>query len=197
MKFLFSGCSYCAGAELKKPETSRYSRIVSEHFKAKEINVAKNGHSNHAIIYDAYDALQKEKDITHVFLGITHMERFMIPGRKNFMQLNPMAINSGVFDMLLRMIYSSAKDEVRWFEYYRVMFDMFEFYCVSNNIKTIYSSVSQKNIKLLEKFNTIPISFNSVRDKHPMGVKRHPLEDAHKEFGNLMCNFVENKFALQ
>jgi hypothetical protein len=49
MQIFFNGCSYTWGDELDNRLKERYSRIVSTHFNAREINIARNGVSNDRI----------------------------------------------------------------------------------------------------------------------------------------------------
>ena len=49
MKILISGCSNTWGAELDNPLGERYSRLVSDHFNADEINVSDCGASVHMV----------------------------------------------------------------------------------------------------------------------------------------------------
>ena len=41
MKIYFDGCSHTWGADLEDNENSRYSKLVCDHFKAEEYNIAK------------------------------------------------------------------------------------------------------------------------------------------------------------
>lgn len=50
MRILFSGDSFTWGYELENNTEERFSRLVSQHFDAEEINVSKCGNSNDAIL---------------------------------------------------------------------------------------------------------------------------------------------------
>ena len=49
MRLLFLGCSWTAGAELKKSEKSRFSTIIGNQLDAEVVNMSFNGSSNHMI----------------------------------------------------------------------------------------------------------------------------------------------------
>ena len=50
MKILYNGCSITWGDELTDRENQRYSRLVSNHYNAEEVNLASNGISNDRIV---------------------------------------------------------------------------------------------------------------------------------------------------
>ena len=57
MKILFSGDSFTYGDELSNREKDRFSRLVSEHYSAEEINRAECGSSNDKIVRDVFEYL--------------------------------------------------------------------------------------------------------------------------------------------
>ena len=54
MKIYFDGCSWTQGAELKDIN-KRYSKIISNHYKAEEYNIAENGGCNRRIVRNILD----------------------------------------------------------------------------------------------------------------------------------------------
>ena len=79
MRFLFSGCSYTAGDELLNQNDSRFSKLICDHFKAEEINLARNGYGNDNIILNTVEFLEKDKDIDFVLIQISGLSRITIP----------------------------------------------------------------------------------------------------------------------
>ena len=59
MKILFTGCSITWGDELTDRENTRYSRLVSNHYGAEEVNIAWNGISNDRIVRESITYLDK------------------------------------------------------------------------------------------------------------------------------------------
>ena len=59
MKILFNGCSITWGDELTDRENQRYSRLVSNHYNAEEVNLASNGISNDRIVRESIAYLDK------------------------------------------------------------------------------------------------------------------------------------------
>ena len=58
VKFLFSGCSYTWGDELPNYLCERYSKIVSDHYQEKSINISECGISNDTIVRRTIDWLE-------------------------------------------------------------------------------------------------------------------------------------------
>ena len=54
MKIYFDGCSWANGAELKNID-NRYSKIISNYYKAEEYNIAENGGCNRRIVRNILD----------------------------------------------------------------------------------------------------------------------------------------------
>ena len=50
MKIYFDGCSWTYGSELSDPEKTRWTKIVSDHYDAKEYNISKSGGCNRRIV---------------------------------------------------------------------------------------------------------------------------------------------------
>ena len=185
MKILFAGCSYCGGAELQNIEESRYSRIVSNAYNATEINIGRGGASNQNILYATYDALQRDKTITHVHLNMTYVERFMLPGVSGYINVNPNTTQKNILmQSLIKLIYKNSKLTVQWFNYIRPLFELLLFYCESKGIQCIVSCIAEKDLSFFSKYNCIDVAFDTIRDKYPVGEGGHPLEDAHREFAN-------------
>ena len=59
MKILYNGCSITWGDELTDRENQRYSRLVSNHYNAEEVNLASNGISNDRIVRESITYLDK------------------------------------------------------------------------------------------------------------------------------------------
>jgi len=59
MKILYNGCSITWGDELTDRENQRYSRLVSNHYNAEEVNLASNGISNDRIVRESIAYLDK------------------------------------------------------------------------------------------------------------------------------------------
>ena len=206
MKFLFAGCSFCYGSELTDREDNRYSRLISNHFNAEELNIGKRSSSNHNIIYDAYDVCKMNNDITHAFINLTHIVRFMIPGTQGFININPNYgakrtkgnANSKVSMMsrLIKLVYESAHSSVNWYDYYIPMFEMFEYYCKSKGIKTYYSfnkELDKDAFMERTNFCCFPNSFEEYKKIYGHCPLEHPNEKCHKEFAESYCKFIETK----
>ena len=70
MKIYFDGCSFTWGDELEDNYTSRYSRLLCNHFGAEEYNIAKRGGSNRRIVRNIL-----EHDISQYDLFIIQMTK--------------------------------------------------------------------------------------------------------------------------
>ncbi len=57
MKILFCGDSFTFGDELENNERDRFSKLVSDHFNAEEINLSTNGASNDKIVRNVFEYL--------------------------------------------------------------------------------------------------------------------------------------------
>ena len=75
LDFYFCGCSFTLGHELKDLEETRYSKLVSDHFNANEINEARGGGSNQRIVRKFIEAVAREK-IDYVFIMWSSLDRF-------------------------------------------------------------------------------------------------------------------------
>jgi hypothetical protein len=73
--FYWGGCSFTYGGELKKPLETRFSKLVSDNFQAKELNYAQPGGSNHLIVRRFVDNISKQ-DFDFVFIMWTSVDRF-------------------------------------------------------------------------------------------------------------------------
>ena len=70
MKIYFDGCSFTWGDELEDNYTSRYSRLLCNHFGAEEYNIAKRGGSNRRIVRNIL-----EHDVSQYDLFIIQMTK--------------------------------------------------------------------------------------------------------------------------
>ena len=75
MKILFSGDSFTYGDELENHERDRYSKLVSDHFHAEEINLATNGASNDKIVRNVFEYLSLW-DVDAVVIQFSVLSRF-------------------------------------------------------------------------------------------------------------------------
>lgn len=93
MKIYFDGCSWTRGGELSQEErtTSRWSKLVADHFGAEEKNFSLSGGSNERIIRNMMD----KKNIEEYDLAVIAMT---FPGRTEYYSgrpLEPKVIPSG------------------------------------------------------------------------------------------------------
>ena len=58
VKFLFSGCSYTWGDELENYLVERYSKLVSDHYQERSINISECGISNDTIVRRTIEFLE-------------------------------------------------------------------------------------------------------------------------------------------
>ena len=75
MKILFSGDSFTYGDELSNREKDRFSRLVSDHFHAEEINLGTNGSSNDKIVRNVFEHLSLW-DVDAVVIQFSEIKRF-------------------------------------------------------------------------------------------------------------------------
>ena len=75
MKILFSGDSFTYGDELENHERDRYSKLVSDHFHAEEINLATNGASNDKIVRNVFEHLSLW-DVDAIVIQFSVLSRF-------------------------------------------------------------------------------------------------------------------------
>jgi len=101
MKILFNGCSWTYGGELNDELRieKRYSRLVSHHFGAEEVNIANNGISNEKIIRHLLNPKEPKTDYDLIVIQMTYPARTeyhtgipFLPNRKNksgWIQISP------------------------------------------------------------------------------------------------------------
>ena len=75
MKILFSGDSFTYGDELENHKKDRYSKLVSDHFHAEEINLATNGASNDKIVRNVFEHLSLW-DVDAIVIQFSVLSRF-------------------------------------------------------------------------------------------------------------------------
>ena len=104
MKILFSGDSFTYGDELSNREKDRFSRLVSEHYSAEEINVAENGSSNDKIVRKVFEYLNLfDADAVVIqFSVLSRYELFKInledqKGNGDFVSICPSDTGNGEF----------------------------------------------------------------------------------------------------
>ena len=87
MKIYFDGCSNTYGAELAKPECSRYSKIVSEHFGAEEHNVSRRGSSDKRMMRNLLETDLEPYDYIIVQLTCKNRTEFYDDNRRQWIQI--------------------------------------------------------------------------------------------------------------
>ena len=75
MKILFSGDSFTYGDELENHKNDRFSKLVSDHFHAEEINLGTNGASNDKIVRNVFEHLSLW-DVDAVVIQFSVLARF-------------------------------------------------------------------------------------------------------------------------
>ena len=179
MSILFSGCSHTFGADLKDPESQRYSTLVGEKLGKEVVNVAIEGASNDHITRRTLERL--DESIEFVFVQFTSQDRieFWKMQRRGWANLMP-----GMYRNSKSRYHDLAK---HWFGH---------FSCPEHSSSNLW-----KNIYLLETTLTVPHYFfiinrgedcNNIyksksswknilseRDLLGISLRRHPTAEEH------------------
>lgn len=197
---LFSGCSYVEGAELENRYEERFSRLVSDHFGLKELNVSRGGGSNKRVVRTIIDSLNK--DVTAVVIGWTNPYRSEI-----FLAGKWRVINVGSiprFDKTISTYYSQVNfgsvglaDHFRYVKQIQTLCEYGNIPCVMFNSLPIGNKHGEDippeethGIDLSEKFWLLdPLDpFQTFRylsegNQHENG---HPRKESHRKLADLI-----------
>jgi hypothetical protein len=198
MRFLFCGCSYTVGDELLNQKNSRFSKLICDHFKAKEINLARNGYGNDNIVMSAVEFLEKDKDIDFVLIQISGISRITIPNsnksdidRKPYMVLNPMDGTKTSPALIAKLLINGTNitHNHLWYRLNRYKIILLESYLKSLGVPYLFC-VMHKDIDYFRNDKELPKSFTDNliskslveigrENNFSFGKNNHPLEEAH------------------
>jgi len=207
---LFNGCSFVLGAELPNLEQDRFSRLVSDHFGLKELNVSKGGGSNQRIVRTTFEHFNE--NVKAVVIGWTHASRMEVFFSK-WQSVNSQNINSiptAIRDYYLD-IHSGQQSLAAYYSYILQIQKL----CKISNIPLImFNSINigyglqelSPETETLQYIQQIDFSENiwlfdpidgletfdsfSFNDKFEGG---HPREDSHRRISKLIIDKLSNK----
>ena len=198
MRFLFSGCSYTFGDELLNPINSRFSKLICDHFKAEEINLAKNAYANDNIVMSAVEFLEKDKNIDFVLIQISGIYRITVPNldkskidRKPYIFLNPLDGRKTSQALIARLLINGINTEQNhlWYKLSRYKIVLLDNYLRGLNIPYLFCAM-QNEINYFKDDKELPKSFTdnfiseslfeiARENNFSFGKNGHPLEEAH------------------
>lgn len=215
MRFLFSGCSYTAGAELLNQKDSRFSKLICDHFKAEEINLARNGYGNDNIILNTVEFLEKDKNIDFVLIQISGLLRICIPNNNQkyvdqipYIVLNPANrtdLKKSTQTIIAQLLVgTNNKNNILWYKLNRYKIVLLDNYLKELNIPYLFCCMNKdinyfKDDKELPKSfsdNLLPKSLNEIGQENNFlfGENYHPLEEAHKYYAkNIFIPEIEKR----
>ncbi len=207
LKFYFDGDSFTYGGGLKKkygadPRKVRWSKTVSDHFGAEEVNIAKSGASNDRVLRHLFnDNFDSIKDYDFIFIQLT------FPIRNEFWSdkfnrwfsysLIKDFIKSGEMDKYEKHF---GPEYSAWFDYYASRICTMK-HGMSRELVAYNSIVSY--LKLLDKpflilglshYDHIDYDFNLCREKYDRIPKDgHPSVHGHNQIAERIIHKVKDK----
>lgn len=176
--FYFNGCSFTYGEELKDPGSSRFSRLVSDHFNETEINEALCGGSNWRIARKFTEHVHTNRP-KFVFIMWTDVNRFEITTRGNLEHILPPGETSlPIYTYYLSKNHSSRPkefplnqcldfydsifiDEMQYFNWFSQILQI-QTYCKSNQIPYVMTRAFNRQIHY--QYNVYPKAGKKMKE---------------------------------
>ena len=177
MKFYFDGCSNTWGAELAKPELSRYSKLVSDFFCAEEHNIARRGGSDKRVLRNLLETDLSQYDYVIVQLTCKNRTEFWKEEKQIWQQVRKPPRKESKIDRknwwhyYFSNIYTEKLGDMNQLMYYHAMKN------VLKDKKHLIIGISG-----LGHILRAPVDINFT--DHRIAPGGHPNEEGHKQIAN-------------
>jgi hypothetical protein len=206
MKILFTGDSWTYGSELggkngiENRLKNRFSKLVCNHFKADETNIAAPGQSNYAIINNAISEIDNNL-YNFCVIQLTYFGRIVLPINNRLETFTYWKRNTDIISIVIRKLFTTnTLGDSIYFKYYYPNIVLFNQYCVSKNVVPIFIFTKTRDIDNFKKELKHDIDFVGVSlDKICLdngvlfGPKLHPLEDGHRVISDMIIKEIEKR----
>ena len=200
MKFYFDGCSYTYGSELKNPEQTRFSKLLSDKYDAVEINRASHGSSNKGILR----RVLLEADISQYDLVVVNLTA---PSRTEYWDVNRgwRKVNVSKF------IGKVENEHTQFWRYYltniyteeegntneRIAYESIKNLCKVHNVPLIITTIRTQKMKELHRlghtvYSSLEFDLNLGDSKYPRYERFHPTEEGHQMIASDLAKIYES-----
>lgn len=222
-EYLFAnGCSFVYGENAgqylgvgrKNDQHLRFSKLLSDKLNVEEINLGKNGESNHYIVRTTFDWVEENKDKvknTVFTIGITEPLRleFWLDSIQNYQAASmrwvssvinnpgnhtPHQLTNSISEMIPRLFGTNTVDPQKGLEWYEMYLRYFYTYEQEEKVTERLYKLLNSHIKsyggTLILFNSI---YDSIKDKAPFNFYNFPHElNCWKSYNRLRQDQGEN-----
>lgn len=198
MKIYFDGCSWTYGTELENKEEERFSKLISNHFDAEEVNLSCPGGSNQRIIRNLITEVDiKQYDLAVIQLTYSSRTEFHDGKDWRTINVNPRRVN-------IKNDFDNNVTHQDFWEYYythicndvflgtqeKIAYETILNYCKSKNVPLILMSIDHKTILDYDLVLTKPWK------RYPSAPKKHPNKEGHKMIAQDVLNIITSQKLL-
>lgn len=200
MKILFTGCSHTAGAELMDRNSSRYSKLIADHYGIVEENVSKSGGSNYDLISNAMYKIEIDSSYDCCIVQLASENRVTLPYRdtlKSYFNKTKGREHEIINKTLLTLL---SPTEDAFFKYNYPLIVMFDSFCQLRNIKPIFVFAKGRYLNWFLKNNNSNIDllnycFYDLVDEKDCGIG-HILENGQVVIAKKLIEEIDKRLIV-
>jgi len=191
MNIGFVGCSFTQGAELVNREETRWSRLVCDKLRAKELNTAVSGASNEMICMKAVEMSYKSRP-DFLVVQFTTCIRFSLALDKMILAIGPnQQARNKAEELICKIAFSQEISPPDWYKLFRWKALTLHSFLNENKINHMFMYMLDYEPRTMMTDKYVPQSFKDrsvfvgmreycQKNNLPIGRFLHPLEEAQK-----------------